>query len=298
MASAAVEAHDLTKVYRGGRGVTGVNLSVGRGEVFGFLGPNGAGKTTTIRMMLDLIRPTSGSIRVFGRRPGDPATRRMIGYLPGDLRLYGDLTGREHAVYFSHLRSMPGLGEAIRLADGLLLDLGQPVRRMSRGNRQKLGIVLAMMHGPQLLVLDEPTTGLDPLVQRTFHHLIAQAAESGATVFISSHVLPEVQQVAGRVALIRDGRLVLVDSVDALRQRAFLRVEVTFSGPPPAGAFASVAGVRELERHGATVLLAVEGDIDPLIKRLAEYHVLAIDSHEADLEDIFLRLYAEGADAA
>jgi ABC-2 type transport system ATP-binding protein len=293
-----IVASGLSKRYRNGRGVTDLSLSVSPGEVLGFLGPNGAGKTTTIRMMLDLIRPTAGSITVFGLPPSDAAVRRSIGYLPGDLRLYGSLTGRQHAIYFSHIRGMAGLGETERLAQVLEYELDEPVHQLSRGNRQKLGIVLALMHQPQLLVLDEPSSGLDPLMQQAFLGLVEQAAAAGRTVVLSSHVLPEVQQVADRVALIRDGRLLLVDSVDALRSHAFTRVEVTLAEPPAADAFAGLPGVRELERRGTTVLLALEGEIDPLVKRLAAHRVLAIDSHEADLEDVFLRLYAGGADAA
>jgi ABC-2 type transport system ATP-binding protein len=298
MTGAAIRADGLTKLYRNGRGVSDLSLSVGQGEVLGFLGPNGAGKTTTIRMMLDLIRPTSGSVTMFGRSPGDRDVRGAIGYLPGDLRLYGSMTGREHVVHFAHLRSMTGLGDAVELSERLLLDLDEPVRQLSRGNRQKVGLVLAMMHRPRLLILDEPTSGLDPLVQQTFHDLVGESAAHGSTVFLSSHVLPEVQQVADRVALIRNGRLILVDSVESLRSAAVARVEVTLSEPPAADAFASIPGTREIDRRGSTVVLTHEGDIDPLIKRLAGLHVVAIDSSEADLEDVFLRLYAGGGDAS
>jgi ABC-2 type transport system ATP-binding protein len=298
MTGAAIRADGLTKLYRNGRGVSDLSLSVGQGEVLGFLGPNGAGKTTTIRMMLDLIRPTSGSVTMFGRSLGDRDVRGAIGYLPGDLRLYGSMTGREHVVHFAHLRSMTGLGDAVELSERLLLDLDEPVRQLSRGNRQKVGLVLAMMHRPRLLILDEPTSGLDPLVQQTFHDLVGESAAHGSTVFLSSHVLPEVQQVADRVALIRNGRLILVDSVESLRSAAVARVEVTLSEPPAADAFASIPGTREIDRRGSTVVLTHEGDIDPLIKRLAGLHVVAIDSSEADLEDVFLRLYAGGGDAS
>jgi ABC-2 type transport system ATP-binding protein len=298
MTGAAIRADGLTKLYRNGRGVSDLSLSVGQGEVLGFLGPNGAGKTTTIRMMLDLIRPTSGSVTMFGRSLGDRDVRGAIGYLPGDLRLYGSMTGREHVVHFAHLHSMTGLGDAVELSERLLLDLDEPVRQLSRGNRQKVGLVLAMMHRPRLLILDEPTSGLDPLVQQTFHDLVGESAAHGSTVFLSSHVLPEVQQVADRVALIRNGRLILVDSVESLRSAAVARVEVTLSEPPAADAFASIPGTREIERRGSTVVLTHEGDIDPLIKRLAGLHVVAIDSSEADLEDVFLRLYAGGGDAS
>jgi len=297
----AIRAKRLTKLYGHDRGVVELDFAVAAGEVFGFLGPNGAGKTTTIRLILDLIRPTRGHIEVFGGDPRrDVAVRRRIGYLPGDLRLYERLTARELCLYFAHLRDLHGLGRAEEYAARLELPLDRPIGSLSKGNRQKVGLVQAFMHEPDLLVLDEPTAGLDPLIQQTFYEVVGEARQAGATVFLSSHVLPEVQHVADRVALIRDGRLVLVAAVDELRARAFARVEVTFAATPPAAAFAQVAGVREIERHGQTVLFALQGEVDPLIKALAHFRVLGIDSHEADLEDIFLNLYRgqEARDAA
>jgi ABC-2 type transport system ATP-binding protein len=268
--------------------------------VFGFLGPNGAGKTTTIRLMLDLIRPSSGRITLFGVEPrADVRVRDRVGYLPGDLRLYERLSPREFLTYFAHLRGLPDLGYAPALADRLGLELDRRIQSLSKGNRQKVGLVQAFMHSPDLLVLDEPTAGLDPLIQQTFYELIAEVKANGATVFLSSHVLPEVQHVADRVALIRDGRLVLVAGIDELRARALARVEVTFATLPPASAFVRVAGAREVERHGHSILFEVQGEADALVKALGSYRVIAIDSHEADLEDIFLSLYrGEVRDAA
>ncbi|HZO96631.1 MAG TPA: ABC transporter ATP-binding protein [Gaiellaceae bacterium] len=300
-AGTAIRALGLTKLYGAERGVLELDFAVAAGEVFGFLGPNGAGKTTTIRLLLDLIRPTRGRVEVFGRDPRrDVTVRRRIGYLPGDLRLYERLTARELCAYFARLRGLRGPGRAEALAARLELPFDRPIASLSKGNRQKAGLVQAFMHEPDLLVLDEPTAGLDPLVQQTFYELVAEARRAGATVFLSSHVLPEVQHVADRVALIREGRLVLTAAVDELRARAFSRVEVTFAAAPPAAAFARVAGARELERHGQTVLFALQGEADPLIKALARFRVVALDSHEADLEDIFLDLYrgAEARDAA
>jgi ABC-2 type transport system ATP-binding protein len=299
--TAAIRADGLTKFYGRERGVAGLDFEVKAGEVFGFLGPNGAGKTTTIRLMLDLIRPTRGRIEVFGAEPRrDVALRRRMGYLPGDLRLYERLTARELFTYFARLRGLHDLGRAPTLADHLELELDRPLHALSKGNRQKVGLVQAFMHSPDLLVLDEPTAGLDPLIQQTFYELVAAVKSDGATVFLSSHVLPEVQHVADRVALIRGGRLVLVAGVDELRARALARVEVTFAALPPAAAFADLIGVRELGRHDRTVLFSLQGEADGLIKALARQHVVAVDSHEADLEDIFLSLYRgeEAGDAA
>jgi ABC-2 type transport system ATP-binding protein len=295
-----IRTEELTKHYRDGRGVTELDFEVRAGEVFGYLGPNGAGKTTTIRLLLDLIRPTAGRVEVLGldpRRQG-PAVRRQVGYLPGDLRLYEKLSARELFRYFASLRGVRGIGEAEPLASRLDLELDRPIRSLSKGTRQKVGLVQALLHRPTLLVLDEPTAGLDPLVQQEFHRLVRELVGEGRTVFLSSHVLSEVQRIADRVGVIREGRLELVDTVEALRQRGLDRVEVTFAAPPPADAFAVLPGVRELGRHGTTVLLALEGPADPLVKALARFEVVALDSHEADLEDVFLDLYRERPRAA
>ncbi len=293
MIEAVIRAEGLTKIYSGERGILDLTLVVRPGEVFGFLGPNGAGKTTTIRLLLDLIRPTSGRVEVFGldpRRDG-VAIRRRTGYVPGDLRMDERLTPRELCAYFANLRGGRGSGEVARLAERLDLELDRPIRALSRGNRQKVGLVQAFMHRPDLLVLDEPTAGLDPLVQQSFHELLAEATSEGRTVFLSSHVLSEVQHLADRVALVREGRLVLVDTVETIRARALTRVEATFAEPPPPEAFAGLPGVRELERRGHVVALSVGGEIDPLVKALGRFRVLALESREADLEDVFLDLY-------
>jgi ABC-2 type transport system ATP-binding protein len=298
--TAVVQAERLTKSYGSARGVVELDFEVVAGEVFGYLGPNGAGKTTTIRLLLDLLRPTSGTVRVLGldpRRQGVDV-RRRIGYLPGDLRLYERLTGREQVTYLASLRHLSGLGEAEALSRRLDLDLDRPIRALSRGNKQKVGLVQALMHRPELLVLDEPTSGLDPLVQQVFYELVREATTAGSAVLLSSHVLSEVQHVADRVAVIREGRLVLVDSVESLRERAQGRMEVTFAEPPPADAFAGLPGVRELGRHGHVVLFALDGPADPLVKALSRFEVTALDSHEADLEDVFLALYRPEQDAA
>ena len=219
--TAVVRADRLTKRYGSERGVTDLDFEVRGGEVFGFLGPNGAGKTTTIRLLLDLIRPTSGRVEVFGldpRRDG-LAVRRRLGYVPGDLRLYDRLTGLELLRYFANLRGTGDTGDAATLAADLELDLERPLKELSKGNRQKAGLVQALMHQPDLLVLDEPTSGLDPLGQQVVHELLRRAAGEGRTVFLSSHVLSEVQRIADRVAIVREGRIELVEEVERLRAR-------------------------------------------------------------------------------
>ncbi len=297
--TAVVRAERLSKDYGGDRGVVELTFDVVAGEVFGYLGPNGAGKTTTIRVLLDLIRPSAGRIELFGLdvRGNGRAARRRVGYLPGDLRLYERLTGREHLRYFASLRGMRDVGDGERVADRLEVELDRPVKALSKGNRQKVGLALAFMHRPDLVVLDEPTAGLDPLVQQVVHELVRETTDDGRTVFVSSHVLSEVQAIADRVALIRDGRLELVDTVEALRRRALARVEVTFAEPPSVGALDGIPGVHEVGRDGSTVRLTLAGAADPLVKALAHFEVTALDSREADLEDVFLELYRSPANA-
>lgn len=288
-----IRAGRLSKDYGSGHGVFDLDFEVQEGEVFAFLGPNGAGKTTTIRLMLDLIRPTGGRIEIFGLdvRARAVEIHRRLGYLPGDLRLYDRMSGRELIQHFAALRGMRDLEPARQMAERLQLDLDRPIRTLSRGNRQKVGLLQAMMHMPDLLVLDEPTSGLDPLVQQVFHQLVREATARGGTVFLSSHVLSEVQQIADRVALVREGRLALVESVQAMRELAFMRVQASFERPPAADAFRHIPGVSEIERHGKEVVFSLAGPVDPLIKALARHTVLALDIHEADLEDVFLDLY-------
>ena len=292
----AILADGLTKRYGADRGVIDLSFRVARGEVFGYLGPNGAGKTTTIRLLLDLARPTSGSVSVLGldpRRDG-VALRRRLGVVPGDLRLYERLTGREIVRYFASLRDGTTRPEIDALAARLDADLDRPVRSLSKGNRQKIGLIQALAHRPELLVLDEPTSGLDPLVQEEVLDLLREAAAEGRTVFLSSHALAEVQRVADRVAIIRDGRLVLVEGVESLRARALGRVVVSFTAMPPAGAFDGRSrrdGDRAARqrRHARP-----RGACRRLVKALARFEVVGLDSHEADLEDVFLALYRGG----
>ena len=299
----AVRLERMTKSYGKNRGVADLDLEVEPGCVFGFLGPNGAGKTTTIRVLLDLIRPTSGRALVFGldSRRESMAIRRRSGYLPGELSLYGRLTGDETLRYFANLRGGADPGSLRALCERLDFDGGKKVADLSTGNKRKLGLIQALMHRPELLILDEPTAGLDPLVQHEFHHLIEEAREAGQTVFLSSHVLPEVQRVCDRVAFVREGELVAVEDVAALTGRAVREVEVTFAAPVPAAAFEGVDGVTSVTANrtgpGAavaqTLRLTVSGSLDATVKMLARYEVVTMTSREPDLEDVFLTLYGE-----
>ena len=293
--TSVIETEGLCKRYPGDRGILDLDLHVERGEVFGFLGPNGAGKTTTIRMLLDLIRPTAGRAEVLGRdaRRDSLAIRRRVGYLPGELSLYGRLTGQETLRYFANLRGGVDWSYVTELSERLDCDLGRRNAELSSGNRRKLGLVQALMHRPELLILDEPTAGLDPLVQHEFSDLMAAARAAGQSVFLSSHVLPEVQRVCDRVAFIREARLIAVESVDDLVGRAVREVAVTFAVEVSGERLANVTGVTLLSQTGADLRLTVAGSMDPLIKALGAHEVVSLTSREPDLEDVFLTYYGE-----
>lgn len=262
--------------------------------MFGYLGPNGAGKSTTIRLLLDLIRPTGGSARVLGldvRREG-VQVRRQVGYLPGDLRLADRLTGREQLASLARLRGGVDPTWIDALAERLGADLDRPIRHLSKGNRQKIGIAQAFMHRPSVVVLDEPTSGLDPLLQREVRALMRETASEGRTVFLSSHTLDEVQHVADRVGIIRVGRLATVEAVDRLRVRALRHVTMTFDAPVDPAVFATVDGVRLTGSEGAVVRLsAPEPAMDGIVKAAARHRVVDFTSEPADLEEIFMDLY-------
>ncbi|HEY6057275.1 MAG TPA: ABC transporter ATP-binding protein [Candidatus Limnocylindrales bacterium] len=297
-----IETQRLTKYYGTHRGIVDVDLAVEEGEVFGFLGPNGAGKTTTIRTLLDLIRPTSGRAFVFGIETTiDPAAiHRRIGYLPGEFALFDRLTGGQTIEYFGNLR---GGVDPIYQADLIArfdLDPSRRYKEYSRGNKQKVGLVIALQHRPELLVLDEPTAGLDPLVQQTFFELLRETVAAGRTAFLSSHILSEVEKTCDRVAIIRDGRLVAVDRVEALRDLAHHQVELTFAGPPPVDDFAELAGASELAADGNVLRMRVTGSIAPVVHAAARHDLVDFVSREPSLEETFLAQYGRtpaGAEA-
>jgi ABC-2 type transport system ATP-binding protein len=299
----AIVTQSLVKYYGKRRGLDGLDLQVSPGEIFGFLGPNGAGKTTTIRILLDLIRPTSGSVEVLGQHPreGGAALRRRIGYLPGDFTVDGGQSSRELLTHLGHLRGGVPREHIELLADRLDLDLGVRIRSLSKGNRQKVGVIQAFMHEPELLVLDEPTAGLDPLLQQEFLQMAREARGAGQTVFMSSHVLSEVQQSADRVAIIRDGVVVAVEDVDDLRRHAVRRVEIRFDEPVPRDLFASLPGVTDARVDGTVLRCRLAGRADPLVKAAARWGVESMVIEEPDLEELFFSYYADAdadADAA
>jgi len=293
--SHAIETSALTKRYGGQRGIESLDLTVDHGAVFGFLGPNGAGKTTTIRTLLDLIRPTAGSARVLGldTRAASLEIRRRTGYLPGELALYERLTGDETLRFFASLRGGVDWTYVRELTERLDVDLDKKTADLSTGNKRKLGLLQAFMPKPELVILDEPTVGLDPLVQHEFYRLVDEARAAGQTVFLSSHVLPEVQRVCDRVAFIRGGRLVAVEDVAALTGRAVREIEVEFATPVAPASFAGVPGVADVVADDHGLRLTVKGSLDALVKRLAEFEVVTMTSREPDLEDVFLEFYGQ-----
>jgi ABC-2 type transport system ATP-binding protein len=292
-----VLTEQLTKSYGGSRGVVDLSFGVEPGEVFGYLGPNGAGKTTTIRTLLDLIRPTSGRAEVFGldAREGRAEIHRRTGYLPAELTLDPKLTGGEILSYLAALRGGVDHAYVSDLAQRLDCDLSVRVHSLSHGNRQKVGLIQAFMHKPELLVLDEPTQGLDPLVQRTFHELIAEVRKEGRTVFLSSHVMPEVERLCDRVAILREGRLVAVEDVGDLKARALRTIAIHFARPVDSAAFASLPGVRDVKEEGDTLVITVTGHLDPVVKLAARFEVVSLTSHEPSLEDAFLAFYGSSS---
>ena len=294
---AVIKTEKLTKSYGSHRGIVDLDLEVHEGEVFGFLGPNGAGKTTTIRTILDLIRPTSGKASVFGiESSADPvAIHRRIGYLPGEFTLYDRLTGGQTIKYFANLRGGvdPAYQEA--LVKRFDVDPSRRFKHYSKGNKQKIGLIIALQHQPELLILDEPTSGLDPLVQQSFYGLVREAKAEGRTVFLSSHILGEVERTCDRVAIIRDGRLVRVDSVEALRDLAHHEVELRFAGVVPTAEFQGLPGVSEVAAVDHVLRMRVTGPIAPVVQAAARHELLDFVSREPSLEETFLAEYGNKA---
>jgi ABC-2 type transport system ATP-binding protein len=293
-----VDVAGLTKHYGRKRGVIDLSFHVVEGEVFGFLGPNGAGKTTTMRLLMALLFPDSGSARIAGldcwQRSVD--VKRVLGYLPGELAFDPNLTGGQILAYYANLRGGVDRAHLDRLVSRLDLDISRRFRHYSHGNKQKVGLVQAFMHRPRLLILDEPTSGLDPLNQHEFGRMVAEVRGEGRTVFLSSHILSEVESMCDRVGIIRDGRLARVGSVAELKDIKHHDVDLTFTAAPPTEAFRAIAGVERVELlpDGLTLRVTIHGEIDPLIKTAARYSLANFVSREPTLEDVFLRFYQDG----
>jgi ABC-2 type transport system ATP-binding protein len=291
--TSVIHTEQLTKTYGIHRGITEVDLDVEAGEIFGFLGPNGAGKTTTMRVLLDLIRPTAGRAEVFGiETTKDPvAIHRRVGYLPGEFDLYDRLTGADTITYFANLRGGVDEGYVAELVERLDLDPSRRYKEYSKGNKQKVGLVVALQHKPDLLILDEPTAGLDPLIQQTFFGIMREAKAEGRSIFLSSHIIDEVDRTCDRVAIIREGRLVQVDRIETIRQLAFHHVELTFAQPVPPNVFSSIDGVSDVEADGDVLRMRVNGPIGKVIVLAAQHGLLDVVSREPNLEDVFLAQY-------
>lgn len=289
-----VRTTGLSKSYANVHALSELDLCIRRGEVFGYLGPNGAGKTTTLRLLMGSVRPTSGSATVLGLDAwrNSVAVHRKVGYLPSDTALYGRLTGSQHIRYFLHLRGTPDATHALDLAGRLDLDLTRPVRMLSKGNRQKLALVLALMSRPALLILDEPTTGLDPIVQQRFHAILHEHTGNGGSVLLSSHVLGEVQRIADRIGVLRAGRLVAVEQLEVLRGRALHHVSARFAGPVEAAEFDRLPELRDVRfADGLLRCSAPRSALDALLKQVARHDVLDFECAEAELEETFLAYY-------
>jgi ABC-2 type transport system ATP-binding protein len=293
---AVIETERLTKSYGSARGIEEVTFEVEAGEVFGFLGPNGAGKTTTIRTLLDLLHPTSGSARIFGldSRRDSVAIRARLGNLPGDFGYGKEAAGRQAVGLLAHLRGMSGTGRAESLARRFRADLDRPLGELSRGNRQKVGLILATFHEPELLILDEPTSGLDPLMQEEFLALVSEERDRGCTVFISSHELDEVQRVCDRVGIVRGGRVIAVERIDDLLGRARRTIAVELADSDRLEDLRAVSGVDDLQLADGRATFKFAGDLDPVVKALAGHHVIDLEAGHPSLEEIFLTYYREG----
>lgn len=304
----AIDVVDLVKQFGHNRALNGVTFQVPRGTVFGVIGPNGAGKTTIMRALLDIIRPTSGRATVLGvpSRNAGPALRRRIGYLPGELILDGRTSGRRLLQHYADISGPVPTGYVHELAERLKLDLDRPVRKLSKGNKQKLGIVQAFMHRPELLVLDEPTSGLDPLMQQEFLNMVREAQGSGQTIFLSSHVISEIQQAATEVAILRDGRIVTINSVEELRTTAIRHLRLVASDIRPtdlAAVLGALAGVTTLEcaqtpSGDAEALATLSGEIAPFVQAISTLQLRDLVLEEPDLEESVLKLYSAPTPAA
>lgn len=290
----AIEARGLTKYYGKSRGIVGVNLEVDEGEVFGFIGPNGAGKTTTIRLLLNLIFPTSGEARVFGLDCVNDSKeiRKNTGYLPAEVNYYGEMTVRSLLEYSGSFYEKDCRERARRLAEELELDLDVKIENLSMGNKKKVGIVQALMHEPKLLILDEPTSGLDPLMQNRFYSLLLDENKRGTTIFFSSHVLTEVQKLCHRVAIIKDGSILKLEDMDSLRRRHLRRIRLALVSDE--ASLPGIPGMLDVGKENGTIRFMFEGDLQALLSALTRLPLIDVIIEEPTLEEVFMHYYEEG----
>ncbi|MFO8052320.1 MAG: ABC transporter ATP-binding protein [Thermoplasmatota archaeon] len=294
VSEAVIRINRLTKYYGKARGIIDVDLSVEKGEIFGFLGPNGAGKSTTIRTILDYIRPTSGSAMVNGMDPTKEGAnvRRSVGYLPSDFGTYKSMTCRDYLETLLNMMEHKGSNRIEELSERFQLDLKRKIKEFSRGNRQKVGLVSAFMHSPELVILDEPTTGLDPLMQQEFYNLVREEKAKGNTVFLSSHILTEVEAICDRVGIIKEGKLIVVEKMRTFKEKTGKIMQVTFENDVSSDEFRKIDGITLVERTGKNELkITVAKNIDEVIKALAKHSVKDLDYEDMSLESLFLKYY-------
>lgn len=291
---ASIVIKNLSKRYRGSReyALKNLTLSVMPGEVYGFLGPNGAGKSTTIRLLMNYLQPTGGGAEILGKDIIDDSVeiKNSVGYLAGDFAVYPKMTGRQYTAYLSELQK-PVKGYDKELSKMLNAEMDKKLGDLSRGNRQKIGIVQAFMHQPEILILDEPTSGLDPLMQEVFNKLVSESKQRGASIFVSSHIMSEVQKICDRVGIIRSGKLVSEESMSDLAKKAAQTFDITFAGKIPLAELRKVKGVKIENHDGSQVTLHINGDLAPLFSVLARHKVVHIDARHLDLEDMFMKFY-------
>ncbi len=299
MTDHVVTVEGLTRRFGNDRGVEDVSFEIERGEIFGFLGPNGSGKSTTIRLLLGLYRPGAGRVRIFGLDPQRDGVRihRRVGYLPGELALHPRLTGRAHLHRCAHARGLVDTSYRDELIERFDVELDRPVSKLSKGNRQKIGIVIAFMHRPDLLVLDEPTSGLDPLLQDQFARLMRETADDGRTVLLSSHELDEVQRVVDRLSIIKSGRIVVTDSIEGLRSTAPRTIEFRFARPFDPAVFAALDGVHVTEHERDRIAISLTGPVAPVLRVAADLEPTELTARPADLDDLFLSYYRTSSEA-
>ena len=288
-----IEISNLSKYYGSVRALHNLNLSVNEGEIFGFLGPNGSGKTTTLRILIDYLRSSSGTCKIFGMDTVSQSTeiKKDIGYLPGNIQLYKTMKAIDLLKYFANLRGVSDWNYIENIANRLDSDIGIKIGTMSKGNQQKIGLIQAMMHKPRLLILDEPTSGLDPLVQERFFEMIDEIRTDGKTVFMSSHVLSQVERICNRAGILKSGELVATENIDSLRSKRAQEVEIHFTKPVPPDEFLSVEGINDVKFNNLILQCTVIGSPDKLIKLAAKYTVDKLITHEPHLEEKFLSFY-------
>jgi ABC-2 type transport system ATP-binding protein len=296
MSKPSIKLVGLTKYYGHDLGVADLTFQISPGEVVGFLGPNGAGKTTTMRVLVGLLKSTSGSAEILGEdvNKANPQMRKQLGYLPGSPSLYENLTSWEHLLFLARMRGLDCTREIQSIADRLELDLSRHIRDLSKGNQQKVGVVQAFMHQPDVLILDEPTSGLDPIVQREFALIIAEAQSRGAAILLSSHVLSEVEHLADRVVIINAGKQLLVDEISHLKQRTIRSIDLFFAQPVSKDIFSVISGVQEVAVFGNRVNCTVVGTENALLRISVEHGLESVQTHESSLDDIFFSIIAGG----